>query len=116
MKRRVLVGLPLIENTAMSEQEEQCFLQTLRMYPKTAAGWNQYIRDNVARKRVAKALGIRMHSIGCHPTSLNRQVRKRHFQKRCWAGKTLTSANHGTQYVIVLGWLTIQQISEHRCR
>ena len=58
MKRRVLVGLPLIENTAMSEQEEQCFLQTLRMYPKTAAGWNQYIRDNVARKRVAKAFSL----------------------------------------------------------
>lgn len=33
-------------------------VQTLRHYPKTASGWNQYIRDNVARKRFARALGL----------------------------------------------------------
>ena len=48
----------LIKGKAMSEHEAHRFYETLRKYPKTAAGWNQYIRDNVARKRVARALGL----------------------------------------------------------
>ena len=43
---------------SMSDQEVRHSVQTLRHYPKTASGWNQYIRDNVARKRVAQALGL----------------------------------------------------------
>lgn len=50
----------------MSDQEEYYFVQTLRHYPKISAGWNQYNRDSVTRKRVARTLDLALTGSGEH--------------------------------------------------